>query len=60
MKDVMCGVVKDRPEAGAVWHEDLSVPKVGPRDVLVRVRAAAICGTDQHIFSWTPYAQSRL
>ena len=60
MKELMCGVVKEEPKPGAAWHENLPVPKVGPRDVLVRVRAAAVCGTDQHIYSWTPYAQSRL
>ena len=60
MNKMMYGVVKEKPAPGAVWHEDLPIPKVGPRDVLVRVRATAICGTDQHIYPWTPYAQARL
>jgi len=29
--------------------EQIPVPKVGPGDVLIRVRAAGICGTDLHI-----------
>lgn len=60
MQKTMCGVVKEKPEPGAVWREDLPIPKPGPRDVLVRVRATAICGTDQHILPWTPYAQARV
>jgi len=32
-------------------------PGVGPTDVLVRVRATGICGTDLHIESWDPWAQ---
>ena len=60
MKETMCGILKERPEPGAVWREDLPIPQVGPRDVLVRVKATAICGTDQHILPWTPYAQTHI
>ena len=28
--------------------EDVDIPKIGPRDVLVRVRASGICGSDVH------------
>lgn len=30
--------------------EDISVPAVGPQDVLIRVHACGVCGTDVHIF----------
>lgn len=30
--------------------EDSPSPEVGPRDVLIRVRACGVCGTDVHIF----------
>lgn len=33
------------------------VPKIGPSDVLVAVKATGICGTDLHIDSWDPWAQ---
>jgi threonine 3-dehydrogenase len=33
------------------------VPEPGPAEVLVRVKAAAICGTDLHIAGWTPWAR---
>jgi threonine 3-dehydrogenase len=36
------------------------VPTIGPKDVLVRVRAASICGTDLHIYSWDRWSASRI
>jgi threonine 3-dehydrogenase len=51
----MKALVKERPEPG-IWLEDVPVPKVGPNDVLIRIRRAAICGTDMHIFNWDAWA----
>ena len=31
-------------------------PDVGPADVLIAVKRAAICGTDLHIFDWDDWA----
>lgn len=39
---------------------DIAVPSVGPHEVLVRVKAAAICGTDMHIYMWNQYAQQQV
>jgi threonine 3-dehydrogenase len=52
----MQAVVKSAPEDGAKGTEirDCPVPKPGPDDVLIRVAAAAICGTDKHIYHWDP------
>jgi len=36
---------------------DVPEPTVGATDVLVRVRATGICGTDLHIAAWDPWAQ---
>ncbi len=36
------------------------IPGLGPRDVLVRVKAASICGTDLHIVAWDKWAQGRI
>ena len=30
--------------------EEHEMPKVGPKDVLIRVKACGICGTDVHIY----------
>jgi L-iditol 2-dehydrogenase len=46
-------VVKARLEPG-VEVRDMDVPEVGPGEVLVRVRAAAICGSDLGIYDFTP------
>ena len=59
MKSTMFGVYKDNEGYGAVYREDLPIPAYGDRGILVKVRAAAICGTDHHIIGWTGYAQSR-
>lgn len=52
----MLAVVKsaplDGPEGTAI--RDCPVPKPGPGEVLIRVAAAAICGTDKHIYHWDP------
>lgn len=54
----MQALVKPGPTPGAELTE-VPVPDVAPHDVLVKVRAASICGTDLHIYAWDPWAQSR-
>lgn len=58
--ETMYGLVKAAPVPGAQIQENLPIPSIGARDILVKVRAAAICGTDSHIMAWTPYAQQRV
>lgn len=52
----MQAVVKTAPVDGASGTEirDCPVPKPGPDEVLIRVAATAICGTDKHIYHWDP------
>ncbi|HEV3482620.1 MAG TPA: L-threonine 3-dehydrogenase, partial [Candidatus Acidoferrales bacterium] len=50
---------KMRPEQGAQL-ESVSIPAFGPSDVLIRVRAASICGTDLHIYHWDKWSASRI
>ncbi|WP_152541184.1 L-threonine 3-dehydrogenase [Kallotenue papyrolyticum] len=57
--ETMRAVVKARAAAGAEL-QTVPVPTIGPQDVLVRVRAATICGTDLHIYRWDRWAQSRI
>jgi threonine 3-dehydrogenase len=40
--------------------ETVPVPLIGPRDVLVRVKLASICGTDLHIYGWDRWSQFRI
>lgn len=50
---------KMRPAQGAQLAS-VPVPSIGPQEVLVRVRAASICGTDLHIYDWDPWSASRI
>ena len=59
MPATMQAVVKAGREPGAEVRE-VGVPEIGPQEVLVRVRAASICGTDLHIYNWDRWAQRRL
>jgi threonine 3-dehydrogenase len=36
------------------------VPKPGPNDLLVKVKATSICGTDIHIYKWDQWSQNRI
>src|SRR3989442_12073264 len=40
--------------------ETAATPAIGQTDVLVRVRAASICGTDLHIYGWDRWSQGRI
>ncbi len=51
----MKALVKARPETG-LWMERVPVPEPGPRDVLIKVRKSAICGTDVHIWKWDEWS----
>jgi threonine 3-dehydrogenase len=39
---------------------EVSVPEIGPTDVLIRVEKAGVCGTDYHIYRWDKWAQARI
>jgi threonine 3-dehydrogenase len=55
----MRAIVKVSPGIGFDLRE-VPVPEVGPKDLLVKVRATSICGTDLHIFEWNRWAQGRI
>jgi threonine 3-dehydrogenase len=40
--------------------EDVPLPVIGPAEVLVRVKATSICGTDLHIYGWDRWSQGRI
>jgi threonine 3-dehydrogenase len=60
MQGMMRGLVKEKPEAGAVIKTNVPVPQPGPADILVKTRYTAICGTDMHIYDWNDWARARL
>jgi threonine 3-dehydrogenase len=55
----MKALIKDKPARGATLR-DRPIPKIGNDDLLVKIHAAAICGTDIHIYQWNEYASSRI
>jgi threonine 3-dehydrogenase len=59
MANTMQAVVKAEPAPGIELRE-VPVPAPGPGEVLVRVQAASVCGTDLHIYNWDPWAQWRI
>ena len=51
---------KVRAEPGLWFVPDAPIPHVGPRDVLITVTHAGICGTDRHIYEWDQWSASRI
>ncbi|HKQ49080.1 MAG TPA: L-threonine 3-dehydrogenase [Phycisphaerae bacterium] len=51
---------KPRAAPGLDYEDSAPLPQLGPRDVLIKVRKAGICGTDRGIYEWGPWAQSRI
>ena len=59
MPSTMQAVVKAEPAPGIELRE-VPVPAPGAGEVLVRVQAASVCGTDLHIYEWDPWAKGRI
>jgi threonine 3-dehydrogenase len=52
----MKALVKSKSEPG-LWLQEVPEPAIGINDLLIRVLATGICGTDLHIFDWDAWAQ---
>jgi threonine 3-dehydrogenase len=59
MAEKMMAVVKTKPALGAEYKE-VPKPKLAPDQVLVKVRATSICGTDVHIYKWDDWSKNRI
>jgi threonine 3-dehydrogenase len=59
MAATMKALRKMQPARG-LQMDTVAVPAIGPTDVLVRVKAASICGTDLHIYGWDRWSQARI
>jgi len=60
--ETMKAIMKKVPGPGLVM-EQVKKPTqedLGPRNVLVKIRRASICGTDVHIYKWDEWSQSRI
>ncbi|MGH9400322.1 MAG: alcohol dehydrogenase catalytic domain-containing protein, partial [Thermoanaerobaculia bacterium] len=49
-------MVKTKPVTGPEGTEirTVSVPQPGQAEVLIKVLATAVCGSDKHIYQWDP------
>jgi threonine 3-dehydrogenase len=59
MTGTMSALRKTARGPGAELQE-IPIPRPGEGEVLVRVHSASICGTDQHIYEWNEWAESRV
>jgi threonine 3-dehydrogenase len=55
----MKALVKSSAARGLVL-EDVAKPSIDTNDVLVRVQATGICGTDLHIYEWNEWARKTI
>lgn len=55
----MLAVWKTKQESGLEVKE-ADVPGPGDDEVLIKVKATSICGTDRHIYTWDAWAQKRI
>jgi len=56
----MRALVKHHAGPELRFDADHARPSPGPRDVLIRVTKAGICGTDRHIWEWDAWAAGRI
>jgi 2-desacetyl-2-hydroxyethyl bacteriochlorophyllide A dehydrogenase len=49
----MKAIVKTKREPG-IDIKDVAVPEVTDTDMLVKVKAGSVCGSDVHVYEWTP------
>jgi len=56
----MKAIMKKVAGPGLSMEEVEKPTNLGPRDVLIKVRRASICGTDVHIYEWNEWAQSKI
>jgi len=59
MADMMRAVRKVHAEPGLELVE-IPLPQIQPDEVLLKVEATAICGSDIHFYNWDEYAQKRI
>lgn len=58
--ETMRALIKHHAGVGLRFDSQHPRPTPGPRDVLIRVKKAGICGTDRHIWEWDDWAAGRI
>lgn len=60
MNTTMKCIIKKQAGQGNLEYTTKPIPKIGDTDILVKIKAAAICGTDVHIEDWNTWAEKRV
>lgn len=55
----MMALRKTKRARGAEMQE-IPIPTIKPNEVLIKIHASSLCGTDVHIYTWDEWAQSRI
>ncbi len=59
MAQTMIALRKTARARGAELQE-IPIPEIKENEVLIKVHASSLCGTDVHIYEWDPWAESRI
>ncbi|WP_431799295.1 L-threonine 3-dehydrogenase [Halobacillus andaensis] len=59
MSGKMNAVVKHHRGPGAELRK-VQIPEIGDEEVLIKVKATSICGTDVHIYNWDDWSAGRV
>jgi threonine 3-dehydrogenase len=59
MPETMIALRKTKRARGAELQE-IPIPDIKPNEVLIKIQASSLCGTDVHIYQWDSWAQSRV
>lgn len=59
MTDKMTAVWKSEPKPGLEIKE-AQIPNIKHDEVLIKIKATSICGTDVHIYNWDQWSQDRI
>src|SRR5438552_2003644 len=54
----MRALLKEHAAPGARFTGDAAGPEPEPDEVVIEVAATSICGTDLHLYHWSPSAQA--
>ncbi|MBU0531931.1 L-threonine 3-dehydrogenase [Candidatus Micrarchaeota archaeon] len=57
--NTMTAIWKTEPKQG-FEIKDAQIPKIKDDEVLIKVKATSICGTDLHIYNWDAWSASRI
>lgn len=60
LRETFPAIQKVRPETGGLELREVTIPDLRPDEVLIRVRAGAICGSDLHLYDWDESIRGKL